>query len=92
MKLLAHVRHFCAAVMLLVGAQVFGQAAGCALEGCMPLEAKQATADTTYEAEQWACVQTSETKAQADACREAVRIRWGVKKPELIIKDAGADQ
>ena len=55
MKYFAHVRHACAAVMLLVGAQVFGQAAGCALEGCSLFKEADTINDPHDDANLWRC-------------------------------------
>lgn len=47
--------------------------------------ATQKAAEEAYGAELKACVKTSTTKADSDACQDRVRARWGTK-------DAGGDQ
>ena len=56
------------------------------LTGCGPSPtAKEAAAEGAYGAEHLRCVDKFNTKAEIDACRAAVRVRWGVT-------DAGADR
>lgn len=57
--------------------------------GCLSREAKEAIADSTYAAEQLKCVDDHETRAEIDACRRAVRIRWGIAETG---RDAGHDR
>lgn len=39
-----------------------------------------AEAEALYTAEQLRCVDQSETKAESESCREAVRSKWGRKR------------
>ena len=57
--------------------------------GCVSREAKEAAADSAYAAEHLRCVDKYETKREIDACRSAVRIRWGIAE---AVHDAGADK
>lgn len=45
--------------------------------GCSATQ-KQAEADATYAAEHLRCVDAYDTREEIDACRAAVRMRWGV--------------
>lgn len=49
----------------------------CSILGCA---AAPQAAEASYAAEQLRCVDAAETRAEADACREKVRERWGVAK------------
>ncbi len=55
--------------------------------GCLSREAKEAIADGAYAAEHVRCVDEHETRAEIDACRRAVRVRWGIAE---TIRDGGA--
>jgi hypothetical protein len=56
--------------------------------GCAPsTAAKEKAADATYAAEHMRCVEANDTKATIDACRAAVRVRWGIT--ETATKDGG---
>lgn len=56
--------------------------------GCLSREAKEAIADKTYAAEHLACVDKHDTREEIDACRAAVRVRWGIAE---TIADGGRD-
>jgi hypothetical protein len=61
--------------------------------GCGPSqEAKEAAADSAYLAEHLRCVEQFDTRAEIDACREAVRIRWSVHQSPLRYRDSGAKE
>ena len=55
--------------------------------GCLPQAAKEAMADASYAAEQLRCVE-HDTRAEIDACRRAVRLKWHIAETG---KDAGHD-
>lgn len=57
--------------------------------GCLSKEAKEAAADSAYAAEHLRCVDKYDTKEQIDACRAAVRLRWGITE---TVRDAGGDR
>lgn len=57
--------------------------------GCLSKEAKEAAADSAYAAEHLRCVDKFDTKEQIDACRAAVRLRWGITE---TVRDAGGDR
>jgi len=50
---------------------------------CMSAEAKRAEAASSYAGQQAACIANKETRAEIDACRDAVKAAWS--------KDAGAE-
>lgn len=54
--------------------------------GCLSPETKAAIADSTYASEHLRCVDKHDTRAEIDACRKAVRIRWGIAE---TIRDGG---
>lgn len=56
--------------------------------GCLSREAKEALADKTYAAEHLRCVDAYDTRAEIDACRRAVRERWGIAE---TVTDGGRD-
>lgn len=48
------------------------------LGGCAePAPARPVAAEAAYTGEHMACVEQHDTRAAIDACREAVRVRWG---------------
>jgi len=53
---------------------------------CLPREAKEALADSTYLADQMRCVDNNDTRETIDACRKAVRERWGIAE---TVRDGG---
>jgi hypothetical protein len=58
---------------------VLGVAIGVAGSGaCFSREVKEAAADSSYLAEHMRCVDRYPTRPEIEACREGVRIRWGV--------------
>jgi len=46
----------------------------------------QSAAESSYIADHLHCVDTHETKAEIDACRAAVRVKWGIA---VTTTDAG---
>lgn len=71
-------------------------AAGLFVAGCLAPQVagcsasqKAAEADATYATEHLRCVDRFESKAEIDACRAAVRMRWGIAEK---IADAGSDR
>lgn len=69
----------------LAGLVIVGFLARCT--GCLPREAKEAMADSSYAAEQLRCVDQNDTKPKIDACRASVRLRWGIAE---TVTDGGA--
>lgn len=57
--------------------------------GCLSAAQKEAVADGMYLEEHMRCVDTYDTRREIDACRQAVRIRWGISETG---KDAGHDR
>lgn len=48
------------------------------LGGCAEAApARPVAAEAAYTGEHMACVEQHETRAEIDACRESVRVRWG---------------
>lgn len=70
--------------LLIVGLLLLGAFAG---EACTPALQADA-ADKAYAADHLRCVQEYDTKLEIDACRERVRIRWGIQTT-VHVKDAG---
>ncbi len=66
----------------------------CVLQvGCGASEAaKSAAADTAYATEQLRCVDKFDNRAEIDACRQGVRLKWGVAETVAKFNDAGAGQ
>ncbi len=60
--------------------------------GCLSREAKEAIADGAYAAEHMRCVDANETRAEIDACRRAVRVRWQIEETVTKYRDSGIDQ
>lgn len=50
---------------------------------------KKAAAESAYLAEHLRCVDTYNTRAQIDACRAAVQVRWGIT---VTSRDGGGDR
>lgn len=74
------------AIALALGLLVYGA-------GCAATAAKEDAARASYTGEQIDCVERFRPSRKAiDECREAVFVRWGVKQPELVLKDAGGDR
>lgn len=75
------------AVGMLLGALIVAALSHCA--GCLSREAKEAIADGAYAEEQLRCVDKNDTREAIDACRRAVRIKWGITDTG---RDAGHDR
>lgn len=60
-----------AAILCVVGISYF-------LGACATLAAQKQEAEAEYLGEQLRCVDKAPTREQADACRRAVRERWGI--------------
>jgi hypothetical protein len=74
------------AVGMLVLAVVLAVLVHCT--GCLSQQAKEAIADGAYATEHMKCVDDYDTRAEIDACRRAVRVRWGITETG---RDAGHD-
>lgn len=61
------------------------------LSACSAAQVKQDEAEAGYLAQQLRCVDQSTTRAQADACRAAVRRAWGVGDAGPDAADAATD-
>lgn len=61
---------------------------GIAIGGCSGTSAQNARTAGDYEAAQLACVDKSSTRAEADACRCAVKAQFG--RPCVADADGGA--
>jgi len=64
-------------VLVFVGALLL---AARILAGCLPevpKDVREKSAEAAYGAEHMACVDKHDTRAEIDACREGVRVRWG---------------
>lgn len=60
------------------------------LIACEPSQqAREAAAQGAYLAEHVRCVERYDTKEAIDACRDQVRVQWGIV---TRVRDAGADR
>ena len=74
------------AVGMLLGSLIVTALAYC--NGCIPREAKEAIADGAYATEHLKCVDDHEANEEINACRRAVRLKWGIAE---TLRDAGHD-